>query len=74
MEVKIGITDIAREVSIDTNSSADEVAEQLREALTNNGLLELVDEKGRRLLVPAGRIGYMDLGSATVRPVGFGAV
>lgn len=74
MEVKIGITDVAREVSIETQSSAEEVTAELRNALDSGGLLELVDEKGRRLLVPAGRIGYVDLGSPSARTVGFGAV
>ena len=74
MEVKIGITDVAREVVIDTPSSPDEVLALLRAALEGGQMLELADDKGRRVLVPAARIGYLDLGSPSARTVGFGAV
>lgn len=74
MEVKIGITDVPREVVIDTPATADEVAQELRSALDSGSLLELTDEKGRRILVPAAKIGYVDLGSPSARTVGFGAV
>ncbi|MBB1483346.1 DUF3107 domain-containing protein [Tessaracoccus sp. MC1865] len=74
MEIKIGITDVAREVSIETTSSSDEIVQQLREAMENSGLLELTDVKGRRVVIPASRVGYIDIGSASTRTVGFGAV
>lgn len=74
MEIKIGVTDVAREVSLHSEAPAEEVLGLVRDAVTNSTLLELVDEKGRRVLIPGARIGYVDLGSTTVRAVGFGAV
>ncbi len=74
MEVKIGITDIPREVTIDTTASPDELTAMLREAVQSSSLLELADEKGRRILIPGNRIAYLDLGSPSSRTVGFGAV
>lgn len=74
MEVKIGITDVPREVVIETAATADEVASSLHDALQSEGFFELVDEKGRRVLVPARKIGYLDLGSPSARTVGFGSV
>ncbi|AQX14534.1 ATP-binding protein [Tessaracoccus lapidicaptus] len=74
MEVKIGITDVPREVTIDTTVPADEIADRVRDAVANASLFELVDEKGRRVLIPGARIAYLDLGSPTTRTVGFGAV
>lgn len=74
MEVKIGISDVPREVTVETSATADEVVANLRTAIEGGGLLELVDDKGRRVLVPAARIGYLDLGSPSARTVGFGAV
>lgn len=74
MEVKIGITDVAREVTIDTQSSPDEVVDALRQAVEGSGLFELSDEKGRRVIIPASRVGYVDIGSTSTRAVGFGAV
>lgn len=74
MEVKIGITDVAREVTIDTQSSPEEVVAALRTAVEGSGLFELTDDKGRRVIIPAARVGYVDIGSVTARAVGFGAV
>lgn len=74
MEVKIGITDVPREVVIDTTVPAEEITERLRTALAGSELFDLVDEQGRRVLIPAARIAYLDLGSPAARTVGFGAV
>ena len=74
VEIRIGITDIAREVVIEVTDSPDNVVQSYRDALSEtNGLLRLVDAKGRLLLIPAARIAYLDLGSTGHRPVGFGA-
>lgn len=72
MEIKIGINNIPREVSLESEQSADEVEQALREALTSKGLFTLTDTKGRRVIVPAEQIGYVDLGQEHARPVGFG--
>ncbi|MEL4506055.1 DUF3107 domain-containing protein [Luteococcus sp. H138] len=72
MEIKIGVNNIPREVSIETEASADQVEQALRTALTEGGLLTLTDAKGRKVLVPAAQIGYVDLGQEHSRPVGFG--
>lgn len=74
MEIKIGITHLAREVALESNDTPEAVADQVRQAVANSSLLELVDEKGRRILIPGERIGYVDLGSPSARAVGFGAV
>jgi hypothetical protein len=74
MEIKIGITNIAREVTFETDVTPDEVAEKVREAVAESSLLDLTDDKGRRILVPGERLGYVDLGSPSARAVGFGAV
>lgn len=74
MEIKIGIQNIGREVSIESEATADEVEQQLRDALQNQGIVSLSDAKGRRLVVPANAIGYVDLGQEHARPVGFGAL
>lgn len=73
MDIKIGIENVARELSIETEASSDEVEAQLREAM-QNGLLTLTDPKGRKLIIPTAKIGYLDLGQEHTRRVGFGAV
>jgi hypothetical protein len=37
-------------------------------------LLSLVDEHGRKVLVPADRLAYVELGEPAPRKVGFGAL
>lgn len=74
MEIKIGITHIARELTFEADVTPDEVAAKVTEAVSNSALFDLTDEKGRRILVPGERIGYVDLGSPSARAVGFGAV
>ena len=74
MEVKFGITDIPREVAIETTSSPEEIADQVRSAVVESSIVDLTDDKGRRILIPASKIGYVDLGAPAARAVGFGAV
>ncbi len=74
MDVRIGISDINRELSIRTSKSADEVIDSLRTALTAGSLFELTEDKGRRLVIAPGKVAYLDFGPADTRPVGFGAL
>lgn len=73
MEIKIGITDVPREVTIETDESPEDIQAKLRSALAApDGLFSLNDPKGRTILVPAHTIAYLDLGQPNARPVGFG--
>lgn len=74
MEIKIGIVNTARELAIDVSRTADDVEASLREAIANDTLWQLTDQRGRRVIVPVSKIGYVDLGVEGSRPVGFGAV
>ncbi len=74
MEVKIGIRDVAREVVLESEESPDAVAKQVADAVSAGSLLSLVDEKGRKVLVPGDRIGYIEIGAAESRKVGFGTL
>ncbi|CAJ1501580.1 DUF3107 domain-containing protein [[Mycobacterium] kokjensenii] len=73
MEVKIGVTDSARELVINSAQTPDEVEKLVGAALGEAaGLLSLTDEKGRRFLVQAAKITYVEIGVADSRRVGFG--
>ncbi|PFG16895.1 uncharacterized protein DUF3107 [Propionicimonas paludicola] len=74
MEIKIGIRQVARELTVETDASAADVEADLKAALTEGTVLALSDEKGRRILVPAAQIAYLDLGQEKARPVGFGSL
>jgi hypothetical protein len=72
MDITIGVQHIAREISLESEESAEAISQQVTEAINSNGLLSLTDTKGRVVLVPASKIAYVDLGPATGRRVGFG--
>ena len=71
MEVRIGVQNAARELSIDTTLDADGVQDAVAEALRDGGLLSLVDNKGRRVIVPAEKLAYVDITAGTLGTVGF---
>ena len=72
MEVKIGIQSIPRELVLDTSSSPDELERSLLTALTNGGMFVVRDDKGGKVLIPAEKIGYVELNGAEERRIGFG--
>ena len=72
MEVKIGIQSIQRELVVDTPSSPDEVERSLMTALSNGGMFVIRDDKGGKILIPAEKIGYVELNGTEQRRVGFG--
>jgi uncharacterized protein DUF3107 len=73
VEVKIGVTDSPRELSFNSAQTPSEVEKSITDALTDgSGVLGLTDEKGRRFLVQAAKIAYVEIGAADVRRVGFG--
>ena len=72
MEVKIGIQSVTRELVVETSSSAEEITEALREAVSDGTVLTVADDKGGTVLVPADKIAYVELGHGEPRRVGFG--
>jgi Protein of unknown function (DUF3107) len=73
VEVKIGIQSVPRELVLETNSAAEEVERALSTAVTDGTVLVLEDDKGGKVLVPADKIAYLEIGGAEPRRVGFGA-
>jgi hypothetical protein len=75
VEVKIGVQHTPRELIVESAQSQDEVQAIVTEALSDDdGVLTLVDEKGRRVIVPSGRVAYVEIAESEARRVGFGAV
>jgi hypothetical protein len=73
VEVKIGVQYAPREINVETKSTPDEVEKLLTEALKADfGLFTLVDDKGRKVFIPAEKIAYVELGEPEARKVGFG--
>jgi len=76
VEVTIGLQHIARELSVDVDTSTKDLTTQLELALGegSNGLFELTDTRGRVIVVPAKSIGYVEIGPEETRRVGFGSL
>ncbi len=73
MEVKIGVADSPRELVVSSAQTPDEVASLVDEALGGStSTLALSDDKGRRYVIPAIRIAYVEIAPSEVRRVGFG--
>ncbi|MDR0960193.1 MAG: DUF3107 domain-containing protein [Propionibacteriaceae bacterium] len=73
MEIKIGIRDVNREVVVDTEEKPDRIIASLTAALADGGVFTLDDSRGRKVIIPAAGIAYVEVGQEHVRPVGFGA-
>lgn len=72
MEVKVGVADTARELVLNSNQSPEEIERLVAGALQDSaGALSLVDDKGRRYVIPSARVAYVEIGTADSRRVGF---
>ncbi|AJE82518.1 MULTISPECIES: DUF3107 domain-containing protein [Streptomyces] len=75
MEVKIGVQYAPREIVLESGQSAEEVEAAVAEALAGKSpLLSLVDDHGRKVLVPSEKLAYVEIGEPTARKVGFSAL
>ncbi len=72
MDVRIGVRNVSRELSFETEMTADEVAAAVAKSL-GGAMLELTAEKGRRVLVPGDAVGYVEIGQEERHRVGFEA-
>ncbi len=72
MEVKIGVQQASREVTIDVEESPEAIEKHITAALaTEGGVISLTDTKGRRVLVPGGKVAYVEIGHGVAGTVGF---
>jgi hypothetical protein len=72
VEVKIGVQYAPRELVLDSAQTPAEVEATVSDAIgKGDGILTLVDEKGRRVIVPVDKIAYVEIAEAQTRPVGF---
>jgi hypothetical protein len=64
MEVKLGIIQNPKELEIDIDQSAEEVAKTVEDALgtSTHAVLWLTDSKGRRVGIPTDKLAYIEIG------------
>ena len=72
MEVKIGVQYAPRELVLESAQTASDVVNAVTEALSGeSGVLDLVDEKGKRIIVPVTKLAYVEIDESVSRKVGF---
>jgi len=74
VEIKVGIQHVSREIVVETTESAADIEASLATALSDETFFTVTDERGRKVLIPAAKIAYVDLGEENARHVGFGSV
>jgi hypothetical protein len=72
VEIRIGIANTARELSFETNESAEVVKKAISTALDSGAThVTLVDVKGNSYIVPTAGLAYIEVGTEESRRVGF---
>jgi hypothetical protein len=71
--VRISVTNVSSELSFECDSSPADIKSAVATALTAGTPLVLTDIRGHEIIVPADKIGYVEIGEQVERRVGFGA-
>jgi hypothetical protein len=72
VEIRIGIANTGRELSFETNESADAVKKSVASALDSGAThLTFTDDRGSSYIVPAAGLAYIEIGTEETRRVGF---
>lgn len=71
MEIRIGIQQAVRELVLDMEDDAAKVSKLVADSIANEGVLDLTDAKGRRVMVPVAKLAYVEFGAAAATRVGF---
>lgn len=70
-EVRVSVSDQARELTIEVALDREEVLALVKKALSSNEPLVLSDVRGRNFLIPSAKISSVEVGDSAERRVGF---
>ena len=70
-EVRISVSDQAREITIEVTAERDEVLSIVKKAISESQPLVLTDIRGRQYLIPSVKISSIEIGDIAERRVGF---
>lgn len=70
-EVRVSITDQARDITIEVALDRDEILDLVQSALAASSPLVLSDVRGRQYLIPSTKISSVEIGDSSERRVGF---
>ena len=71
MEVKIGIQHSQRELVVETDEKPEAIEKLVSDAVSADGVITLTDTKGRKVVVPASKLAYVEIGGGVIGTVGF---
>ena len=71
MQVRIGVQSVPKEVVVETSMTPEEVEQTLTDALADGSLFVLRNGRGSRVVVPADKLAYLEIGESEVKSVGF---
>ena len=74
MEITIGVQNLPRELVLESDETPEKVAATVAAALAGKPALELVDTRGRHIIIPVASIGYVEIGGEAKGRVGFGTL
>lgn len=70
--VRIALANVGTDLAFESPQSPSEIKELVGKALSSSEPLVLSDIRGREFVVPADKIGFVEIGEQVERRVGFG--
>jgi hypothetical protein len=72
VQVRITVANVNSDINFESSLSAADIQSAVKAALKSGDALTLEDIRGRVVIVPADKIGFVEIGEQTDRRVGFG--
>lgn len=72
VQVRITVANVNSDINFESSLSASDIQSAVNAALKSGDALTLEDIRGRVVMVPADKIGFVEIGEQTDRRVGFG--
>jgi hypothetical protein len=70
--IRIAVSDVVSEIAFESADSPKDIKAAVDKAIAAGTTLSLTDTKGREFIVPAAKIGFVEIGEQSERRVGFG--
>lgn len=70
MDVTIGIAENGRQLTLSVDDKPEAIEKLVADALEST-VLSILDDKGRRVIVPSAKIAFVEIGPVDSRRVGF---
>ncbi len=72
MQVRIGVQSVPKELVVETSMSAEEVEQAVGDAIGDDDGVFTLRSRNGRVVVPAAKLAYVEIGEADTPSVGFG--